>query len=170
MRGTVASGLAERFVGPLVPGVLVQFFAPAKDCPVLAGVLFGRAHEAQDTKAVRVVVDLEEGACPWAGAHEIGKAFRGFQRKGGMVSRGAEQGLQVRVVAALPRARVRGAEAEGTQGDLHSAGFQGAAVVSVQDDRRVHRGKVLRESRAREMGWGVLGVLLGSVTHKPSIS
>ena len=84
---------------------------------------------------VIVVVGVDERACPLAGALEIGKAF---QRKGGMVLRGAEQGFCVSVVVAYPRARVRWAEAEGTHGGLDGTSLQGAAVVPVQDDKSVH--------------------------------
>jgi len=50
--------------GSVFPGVLVEFLAPAEDRPVLAGVLFGRGHEAKGTTAVSVVVGVDEGACP----------------------------------------------------------------------------------------------------------
>ena len=84
---------------------------------------------------VIVVVGVDERACRLAGAFEIGKALR---RKGGMVLRGAEQGLCVSVVVAHPRAPVRRAEAEGTNGGLYRSGFQGVVVVPVQDDKSVH--------------------------------
>ena len=78
---------------------------------------------------------------------------------------------RMRMVVAHPRARVRvrRAAAEGTQGGPDSAGFPGTAVVPVQDDRRVHRGKVLRESCARETGWGMLGVLFSHGTQSPGV-
>jgi len=119
----------------VVPGVPVEFLASLMDRSVLAGVFLRRDREEQGTIAVQVVVGVEEKACPQAGALEIGKTFR---QKDGLVFRGAAHGLCVRGVVAHPRARVRRAEAEGTQGGLDGTDLQGAAVVSVQDDKSVH--------------------------------
>ena len=60
----------------MFPGVLVEFLAPAEDCPVVAGVLLGRGHEAQGMMAVCVVVGVDVGACPLAGASEVDGTFR----------------------------------------------------------------------------------------------
>ena len=114
-RVPVAGGFAEPPVGPVFAGVLVEFLAPAEDRPILAGVVRCLGNKAQGTMAVKVVLGVNERACPFASVLDIGNAFR---LNDGVVFPGSEEGLCVSVFLAHPRARVRRAEAYGTNSSL----------------------------------------------------
>ena len=113
--------------------------------------------EAQGAVVVAVIVAADEGVGPSAGGMNVGKALRG-QR--GVVFGGAEEGLGVGVVVADAGPGAGGLQAEGVHEGKHSAGFEGAAVVAVQDDGGGCCRELFGERCAAQQGPGVLGVFL----------
>ena len=87
-------------LGAVGAGVLEAFLSDGNEGLVLADMLLGGRDQAQRVVAVEVVLSESRGGSPVAGFVEVDKAFGG---QAGMVLRGAEEDLRVRVVVAHPR-------------------------------------------------------------------
>jgi len=137
-------------------GRAVDFRASGEDGGVCSGVLLSRCHEAQGTVQVFMIVPLHEAVGPCAGFLERGEACG---RQGRMVLEGAEERFGVRIVVAHPRTGMRWRNAEDVHESEHAASLQRAAIVAVQDERRMHGQDGFGEVGALQDGAGMRGIL-----------